>query len=63
MNTLIDPYHAVADFLAALEAVKYLMDFDKCQIIEKTLLINFSSYKIDRIGDPYSGYYPICRKI
>ncbi|WP_375656486.1 hypothetical protein [Bartonella sp. CM120XJJH] len=55
MNTLIDPYHAVAGFLAALEAVKYLTDFDKCQIIEKTLFINFSSYKIDRIGDPYSG--------
>ncbi|WP_455481566.1 hypothetical protein V4P56_02635 [Bartonella sp. B35(2025)] len=30
MNSLIDPYNAVAGSLAALEAVKYLTNFDKC---------------------------------
>ncbi|GAB5040354.1 hypothetical protein BHOIPH791_09560 [Bartonella henselae] len=63
MNTLIDPYNAVAGSLAALEAVKYLTDFDKCQIIEKTLFIDFSRYKIDRTEDPYSGYCYICKKV
>ncbi|WP_273756613.1 ThiF family adenylyltransferase [Bartonella sp. MM73XJBT] len=62
MNTLIDPYNAVAGSLAALEAVKYLTDFDKCQIIEKTLFINFSNYKVDKTEDSYSGYCPICNK-
>ncbi|EJF78491.1 hypothetical protein MCO_00675 [Bartonella sp. DB5-6] len=63
MNTLIDPYNAVAGSLAALEAVKYLTDFDKCQIIEKTLFINFSGYQIDKTGDPYSGSCHICNKM
>ncbi len=55
--------NAVSSSLAALEAVKYLTDFDKCQIIEKTLFINFSGYQIDKTGDPYSGSCHICNKM
>ncbi|EJF97336.1 hypothetical protein ME9_00422 [Bartonella taylorii 8TBB] len=39
MNTLIDPYNTITGSLAALEAVKYLKDFDKCQIIELEIRI------------------------
>ncbi|WP_375706927.1 hypothetical protein [Bartonella sp. AA126HLJHH] len=41
MNTLNRSVNVVAGFLAALETVKYLADFDKCQIIERTLFIDF----------------------
>ncbi|WP_268885586.1 ThiF family adenylyltransferase [Bartonella henselae] len=63
MNTLINPYNAVAGSLAALEAIKYLTDFDKCQIIEKTLFIDSARYKIDRTEDLYSDYCYICKKV
>lgn len=59
-TTLIDPYNAVAGSLAALEAIKFLTDFDECQIIERTMFFDFSSYEVDKDSNVHSGRCAIC---
>ena len=62
-TTLIDPYNAVAGSLSALEAVKYLTGFDECQIIEKTMFIDFSGYQIDKEAEIYTGHCDVCMHV
>ncbi|WP_028672453.1 HesA/MoeB/ThiF family protein [Saccharospirillum impatiens] len=59
-TTLIDPYNAVSGSLAALEAIKFLTEFDECQIIESTMFFDFSNYEVDKDSNVYSGRCAIC---
>lgn len=60
MTTLIDPYNAVGGSLAALEAVKFLTDFDECQVVGKRRIMSFSDYQLMPEVPVHGGLCDIC---